>query len=77
MKKIILKLIKLYQATLSPDHGLMRFYKPFGTCKFRPTCSEYMYSAIDKYGTLLGFYKGFKRLLRCHPFSLGGYDPIK
>jgi len=77
MKQIILKLIKIYQATLSPDHGFMRYFKPLGTCKFRPTCSEYMYLSIDKYGILLGFLKGFKRILHCHPFSSGGYDPVR
>jgi len=77
MKSIILKLIKMYQVVLSPDHGLMQYFKPFGTCKFRPTCSEYMYTAIDRYGILFGSIKGIKRLLRCRPFSCGGYDPVK
>lgn len=77
MKKILLKIIKIYQKTLSPDHGFLANFRQFGTCKFRPTCSEYVYLAIDKYGVLLGLYKGIKRILRCHPFSKGGYDPLK
>lgn len=77
MKYVILKLILLYQTTLSLDHGFLKFLKPYGFCKFRPTCSEYMYLAIDKYGVILGGIKGIKRILRCHPFSKGGYEPIK
>lgn len=76
MKKIILKVIKIYQKTLSLDHGFLSFLKPQGICKFRPTCSEYMYLAIDKYGIILGGIKGIKRIMRCHPFSKGGYDPL-
>lgn len=41
-----------------------------------PTCSEYMAQAIEKYGFLKGFYLGAKRILRCHPFSEGGFDPV-
>lgn len=76
MKKIILKLIKIYQKILSPDHSWVRHFRISGTCKFRPTCSEYTYSAIDKYGILKGAWLGLKRLARCHPFNSGGYDPI-
>jgi len=77
MKKLILKIIKFYQKTLSLDHGFLKFLKPYGFCKFQPTCSEYMYLSIDKYGIFFGGIKGIKRIFRCHPFSKGGYDPIK
>jgi len=78
MKYILLKLIKIYQKLLSPDHGgILSYFKPLGVCKFRPTCSDYTYSAINKYGILKGCYLGFKRILRCHPFSRGGWDPVK
>lgn len=77
MKKIILKIIKIYQKTISLDHGFLKFLKPYGVCKFRPTCSEYVYLAIDKYGILFGSIKGIKRIFRCHPLSKGGYDPIE
>ena len=69
-------LIRLYQKTLSPDHGLLSYFIPHGACKFKPTCSEYGYEAIKKYGTLKGMYLSIKRILKCHPWSNGGYDPI-
>jgi len=77
MKSIILKLIKIYQALLSPDHSWVRFFRKTKTCKFYPTCSEYTYSAIEKYGIFKGTFLGIKRLLKCHPFSNGGIDEIK
>ena len=45
-------------------------------CKFYPTCSEYTKQAIEKYGCLKGSFLGLKRILRCNPFSKGGYDPV-
>jgi len=78
-KQIILKSIKLYQKTLSVDHGLFSFLNKsfFIGCRFQPTCSEYAYQAVEKYGALKGVLLGAKRILRCHPFSKGGYDPVK
>lgn len=76
MTKIILKLIKIYQNFFSFDTGLFRFFKSTGTCRFFPSCSEYFYSAVKKYGPLKGSIKGVKRIFKCHPFSLGGYDPL-
>ena len=73
---VILKLIRVYQKTFSPDHGPFSFIHPWpGTCKFRPTCSEYAYQAIKKYGIIVGTYKILMRVLRCHPWSKGGWDP--
>ena len=46
-------------------------------CKYNPTCSEYMKQAIEKYGCVIGVCKGFIRILKCNPFSKGGYDPLK
>lgn len=77
MKKIALKLIKLYQKTFSPDHGLLKKRFPNGYCRFRPTCSEYTYQAIDKYGFFRGAALGFWRILRCNPYSKGGEDPVR
>ncbi len=77
IKKSILIFIKVYQKTLSMDHGFLSFLKPHGQCKFYPTCSEYSYRAIDKYGILKGIKLSTKRIVRCHPFSNGGYDPLK
>ncbi|MGB0757600.1 MAG: membrane protein insertion efficiency factor YidD [Patescibacteria group bacterium] len=75
-KYILLGLIRLYQKTLSLDHGPLRFLRPYGQCRFHPTCSEYTYQAIVKYGSARGVYKGAKRIARCHPWSDGGYDPL-
>lgn len=69
MKKLIIRLIKFYQKKISPAK------KP--CCRFFPTCSEYALQAVKKYGALKGTYKSVKRLLKCHPFHKGGYDPLK
>lgn len=76
-KKIALLTIRLYQKTLSPDSGWFKVYFPHGYCRFYPNCSEYGYRAIDKYGILKGGLKTLWRILRCHPLSSGGHDPIK
>ena len=71
MKKLILTLIKLYKRYLSPaNYGI-------DTCKYEPSCSQYAYEAIQKYGIFKGGIKSIKRILRCNPFSKGGYDPVK
>lgn len=76
MKRLFLFLIKVYQKTLSLDHGPMKKYYPFGYCRFSPTCSEYSYEAIDKYGVLRGGFMAIRRILRCQPCSKGGHDPV-
>ncbi len=72
----ILQLIRFYQKTLSFDTGLFSFLFPNGYCRFQPTCSEYAYQAIEKYGIIKGGLKAIWRVLRCNPFNRGGYDPI-
>ncbi len=72
----ILKLIKIYQKTLSFDHGIFSYLFPYGFCRFAPTCSQYGYKAIEKYGVIKGGIMAFKRILRCNPFNKGGYDPV-
>ena len=69
MKKIFIKLINFYQNHISSRT------KPH--CKYYPSCSEYTKQAIEKYGTIRGIVKGTWRILRCNPFSKGGYDPVK
>lgn len=76
-KKAILKLIRLYQKTLSPDEGWFKPYFPNGFCRYYPHCSEYAYQAIDKYGILKGGSKATWRVIRCNPLSPGGHDPVK
>ena len=69
MKKILIFLIKFYQKHLS---GL----KSVPSCRFIPTCSEYALQAISKYGAIKGTYLAIRRILKCHPFHKGGYDPL-
>jgi len=78
-KTLILKLIKLYQKTLSCDHGSFSFLNKsfYLGCRFHPTCSEYAYQAIEKYGIKKGIFIGIRRIFRCHPFSKGGCDSLK
>lgn len=66
--KISLQLIKLYQSTISKVTP--------SSCRFIPTCSQYTYEAIEKYGLFKGMWLGGRRILRCHPFNPGGYDPV-
>lgn len=72
MKKILLFIIKLYKITLSKI-----FYAIGIRCKYYPTCSEYTAQAIQKYGCVKGCLLGIKRILKCNPFSKGGYDPLR
>lgn len=70
MKKILLAGIRFYRKAISP-------YKGGACCRFIPTCSEYAMQAVEKYGALKGSYLAVRRLLKCHPFHKGGYDPLK
>lgn len=74
MKFLLVKLIELYQKTLSPDHGPLQVLYPYGYCKFYPSCSEYTKQAIQKSGAIKGSVKGFYRVCRCNPCSRGGVD---
>ncbi|MEK7267215.1 MAG: membrane protein insertion efficiency factor YidD [Nitrospirota bacterium] len=69
MKNILLGSIKLYKHAISP-------LLP-DSCRFVPTCSEYSAEAIERYGAVKGSYLSLKRILRCHPFHNGGYDPVR
>ena len=68
MKWILIFIIRVYQKILSP-------FLP-RTCRFYPTCSAYYIEALKKYGFFKGSYIGIKRILRCHPWNDGGYDPV-
>lgn len=77
-KSIELKLIRIYQRTLSLDHGYLgKIYPNTRACKFTPTCSEYGYESIQRFGVFKGNYLALKRVLRCNPWSTPGqYDPV-
>jgi putative membrane protein insertion efficiency factor len=70
MKSIILFIIKFYRKYISPLKGV-------STCRFYPSCSVYAYDAINTYGIGKGTFLTMKRLVKCHPFHPGGYDPLK
>ncbi|MEK7163676.1 MAG: membrane protein insertion efficiency factor YidD [Patescibacteria group bacterium] len=67
MKRLVLRLIKLYQKFPTSLHT---------SCRFQPRCSDYTYSAIEKYGILAGILKGIFRILRCNPLFKAKYDPV-
>lgn len=68
MKYVFLFFIRLYRKYISPLSN--------PNCRFFPTCSAYAYEAIKKYGALKGGFLTVKRILKCHPFNAGGYDPV-
>ncbi|MGC9064391.1 MAG: membrane protein insertion efficiency factor YidD, partial [bacterium] len=65
VKRLILKLIRFYKLFISPILGK--------NCRFYPTCSDYTYQAIERYGVRKGIWIGLKRIIRCHPYNPGGY----
>jgi hypothetical protein len=67
MKNMMLRVIRWYRRT---------FAGKTPSCRYIPTCSEYALEAVEKYGALKGFWLALRRLLRCHPFRKGGYDPV-
>ena len=77
IRLIVLKGVKIYQKTLSFDQGWLKVFFPGGYCKFQPTCSDYAYLAVEKYGVIKGGIMALGRVLRCNPFNRGGYDPLK
>jgi len=78
MKKFALASIKFYQKYLSFDSGWpSRFWIGEGVCRYQPTCSQYTYEAIEKYGIIRGTFLGLARIARCTPWTKGGYDPVK
>ncbi|NJO77795.1 MAG: membrane protein insertion efficiency factor YidD [Cyanobacteria bacterium RM1_2_2] len=68
MKPLLLSLIRLYRAAISP------LFPP--TCRFHPTCSQYALEAVERYGAWRGGWLAIRRVLRCHPLHPGGYDPV-
>ena len=76
-KRMVVKLIKIYQKTLSFDHGPLKPYYPHGFCRFNPSCSQYGVEAIEKYGIIKGGFMTTWRIMRCNPWNKGGNDPVK
>ncbi len=76
MRRLLQYLIRLYQNTLSLDHGPLRRLTTQPRCKFHPTCSQYAHDAIGRFGVFKGVYLGVKRIFRCHPWTIGGIDPL-
>lgn len=70
IKKFLIFLIRLYQRFLSPELAL------FSHCRYTPTCSQYAIEAIEKHGCIYGLILAIWRILRCNPWSKGGYDPV-
>ena len=68
MKTLLIQLIRAYRHFISP------LFPP--SCRFQPTCSQYAAEAIATYGSIKGSWLAVRRILRCHPFHPGGYDPI-
>ena len=69
IKRLMILMIRFYQKFISP------LFPP--TCRYYPTCSTYFIQALEKYGVIKGSYLGIKRILRCHPWHEGGYDPLE
>lgn len=68
MKILLIGLIRAYRLLISP------LFPP--SCRFQPTCSQYAMDAVERFGTIRGGWMSLKRILRCHPFHPGGYDPV-
>lgn len=69
MKYILIFFVRVYQILVSP-------FLPANSCRFYPTCSQYAIEAIQKHGAIRGLTLAVKRILKCHPYHEGGYDPV-
>ncbi len=75
IRTILVVLIRAYQVALAP----LKAFLPIGQtacCRFHPSCSEYCLEAVQRHGVVYGLWLGLKRILRCQPFSEGGFDPV-
>ena len=75
-KKTALIIIRVYQKTLSTDHSFWAQPEKFRICLYSPSCSEYTYQAIEKFGLIKGGLMGTARIIRCNPFATPGFDPV-
>lgn len=74
--RILAALVRLYQITLSPDHGFFKAAYPYGYCRHYPSCSEYSRQSLLKYGVFKGLTLSAKRLASCHPWAEPSVDPV-
>lgn len=75
-RRIVRGMIVIYQKTLSLDHGPLSHLMPYPVCKYHPTCSEYGYGSISRFGIIRGIPMTIWRIMRCNPWSEGGEDPV-
>jgi uncharacterized protein len=68
-QRVVLQLLRVYKWAISP------MFPP--ACRYVPTCSEYAMEAVERYGAIRGGFMALSRILRCHPFAHGGYDPVE
>ncbi|MFH0829497.1 MAG: membrane protein insertion efficiency factor YidD [Candidatus Kerfeldbacteria bacterium] len=74
---LAVSIIRLYQRTLSPDHGWFRSNHPLGFCRYHPSCSEFAVRTIKKHGIFVGTLFVMRRIIKCNPWSRGGLDPVQ
>ncbi|MEK7534528.1 MAG: membrane protein insertion efficiency factor YidD [Patescibacteria group bacterium] len=78
MKQLILYMIRFYQKTSFFHKQIFKIlFLSDSICRYEPTCSNYTYQAVEKYGVWKGLFLGLKRITRCHPWTQGGYDPVR
>jgi len=75
LAEAIVVAIRAYQATISPDHGMLKIFFTTYRCRFFPSCSDYAIDSIRQYGLLRGAMVSLRRITKCTPFNDGGYDP--
>ena len=76
-QQIILAALRVYQVSLSRDHGWLKQLYPYGLCRFAPSCSQYAVESIKKYGVARGGWLAVKRVCKCNPYHPGGVDLVK